>query len=267
MKNSYLAISVGFAVLFILYHAAEYMIVYQNNVLGFFGFQLLFFISANTIARLQGRKDLGGWGLRLRPFPAKPILKGILAGFSLYGVAWVVNLLTGSERVTGVLPLYSFVATALPFIFGVLFSSLSEDILTRAYIYFHFEKRLPNWALILFSASVFVMNHIYKLGKGPEAWLYLPLLGILLVIPLLASKQLWFTTAMHWAGNVFFYISHNSIKTVSVPGGTSANYIFCLVIVLFIGASIRYCCVAGKTLEDAAAGAAASTIPSEIAND
>ncbi|MGN6395669.1 MAG: CPBP family glutamic-type intramembrane protease [Mucilaginibacter sp.] len=237
MKNYYPGIFAGFVILFALYHAAEYMIVFQNSIGGFFGFQLLFFIAAHIIAGKQGGKGLNSWGLNLRPFPLKPILKGILTGIALYAVTWLINLAIGSEEIVSIPSFKTLLIAASPFVFGVIFSSLSEDILTRGYLYFHLKQKLSRPLFILLSATIFLLNHIYKLDKGLEAWLYLFLLGILLVIPLLTTKQLWFTTAMHWAGNAFFYISHGMVKTVSAPGGIPANYVFCLVIILFIGLS------------------------------
>ncbi|WP_431212630.1 hypothetical protein ACQ86N_44255 [Puia sp. P3] len=44
---------VGFLLLFLLYHSAEYMIVFRNSIFGFLSFQLAFFASAYFIAAWQ----------------------------------------------------------------------------------------------------------------------------------------------------------------------------------------------------------------------
>jgi len=45
-QKEILKTSISFIVLFVLYHLAEYMIVFKNHVAGFFIFQFLFFLSA-----------------------------------------------------------------------------------------------------------------------------------------------------------------------------------------------------------------------------
>jgi len=232
--NVSLKIIIGFTVLFLLYHAAEYMIMFENNIPGFFLFQFLFFLSAWLIAKWQSGNGFSAWRLGFSPNLGKFLIGGVIMGVLLYGFTWWVNIITGIEVVRHVPGIIKILVQTLPFAFGVIFSSLSEDVLTRGYVYFHMHKKLNNLVIIGLSSVIYVLNHIYKLGNGPESWLYLFFLGTLFMVPLIITHSLWFTWAMHWAGNTFFFITHQVISTQSTNDGFSANYLFCLCIMIFI---------------------------------
>jgi len=57
--NSNLKIVLGFLILFGLYHAAEYFVLFEYNPTAFLGVQIIFFIAAWQIARWQKFKGLG----------------------------------------------------------------------------------------------------------------------------------------------------------------------------------------------------------------
>lgn len=63
MINKKVSFVIGFTILFLLYHAAEYMIMFQNNALGFLGFESLFFVCAFLIGKLQFGEGFSAWGL------------------------------------------------------------------------------------------------------------------------------------------------------------------------------------------------------------
>lgn len=229
----WLKLVAGFAVLFCLYHAAEYMVVFKNSPLGFLGFQALFFIAAWLTARLQTGKGLSAWGMDVKKGWLKHLATGMLMGLALYGSCLIISLVLGLEKIKSI-PSFSSIAMPLSlFIFGNFFSSLSEDVLTRGYVYHHFKKINAN-ALIFISAAIYLLNHIYRLKDGPQAWLYLFMLGVLFIIPLIKTGRLWFTGGMHWAGNCFFYTTHELIKTESVPGKPSTNYILVICMLILI---------------------------------
>lgn len=218
----------GFVILFFLYHAAEYCVITLNSITGFFTFQLLFFISAWLIAPRQDRKDgLAAWSLGTRSFHLRKIIAGVSVGVILYAISFAVSLAVGAERITTVPAAGMIVEKSLPFAFGVLFSSASEDLLTRGYPNYFLRNKMSKSLFVIFSAFVYLLNHIYKWGTPPDNWLYLLLLGILFAIPLTVTGDLWFTLAMHWAGNVFFFVTHEVIRTESGNGWLSANAVFC----------------------------------------
>lgn len=227
-------IVVAFVVLFVLYHTAEYFILFQNNAAGFLGGQALFFIAALLLGSWYRKKGLGAWGLPFSGRVWKPLLTGVLLGVALYAVPYTVSLLLGIEQVVKVPDGTTILKAGLPFAFGVLFSSFSEDMLTRGIPYAYFGKRIGVHALVLLSAVVYTLNHIYRLGDGPAALLYLFLLGVVYMIPVVYTGNLWLTGGMHWAGNVFFFVTHSVVGTEEGNGPFSYNYLFATWLVLCI---------------------------------
>lgn len=232
--NSSTKFGVSFLMLFVLYHAAEYMIVFQGSPAGFFLFQLLFFVSAWLLGQAYGANGLANWGLPFVAKSSKLFLMGIGLGCILYAVPYALSLYLGIEFVIRVPAGVPLIKSALPFAFGVLFSSFSEDILTRGLIYRHFNARLKPLGLVLLSASVYVLNHIYRLTDGPEAWMYLFLLGAVFIIPVIFTKNLWLTGGMHWAGNTFFFVTHSVIQTQESSRYLSPNYLFAAWLLVFL---------------------------------
>mgnify|MGYP003575960719 CR=1 FL=1 len=234
VKKHTLTAVAGFAILFLLYHAAEYMILFKNSAIGFLAFQTLFFVAAYFIAKWQRKPGLAAWGLDgSKPF-LKHLLSGLLMGGLLYGTTFCISLFLGVEKVTTVPGFAEILAPLGLFIFGSFFSSFSEDVLTRGYVYHHLKGKVTATWVVFISATIYLFNHIYRLDDGFVTWLYLFLLGVLFVIPLLLTQRLWFTGGLHWAGNGTFYFTHEIIKTEESNGPVSANTVFIIVILLFI---------------------------------
>lgn len=229
-----LKLTVSFISLFTLYHLAEYMIMFKNNVAGFFIFQLLFFVMAYLSGNWYSKNGLGTWGL---PFTKKmflPFMIGLTGGILLYAIPLIITTSLGIEKIVTFPAFADIVRLSLPFAFGVLFSSISEDVLTRGLIYTHFKNRIKPLGLVILSATIYLLNHIYRLNDGIETLLYIFLLGIVFIIPVIHTKNLWLTGAMHWAGNTFFFVSHSVIKTEENNSLLSSNYVFALCLVVFI---------------------------------
>lgn len=232
--NSSLKAAISFVILFALYHAAEYMIMFKNDILFFFVFQFLFFFSAALLGKWYSGNGLSAWGLDFSRKVAKVLLPGIILGILLYAIPYFISLALGIEAIANVPPVDAIILSSLPFAFGVLFTSFSEDILTRGIVYAHFNRKLKPVFLILLSATIYLLNHIYRLAEGPEALIYIFLLGIVFMIPVLHTRALWLTGTMHWAGNLFFYVSHNVITTTDGDSALSSNYLFAICLLIFI---------------------------------
>ncbi len=226
--NPTVKIILAFILLFAFYHLAEYMIMFNNSVAGFFVFQILFFVAAWLLGNWYNKQGFKCWGLPFSKGVLRNILFGIMVGILLYAVPFVISLAIGVEKIVSIPNFSKLIAASLPFIFGVIFSSFSEDVLTRGLVYRFLNKKISTLLLIFISASIYLLNHIYRLGDGLDTLLYLFLLGINFVIPLINTKNLWFTGSMHWAGNSFFFVTHGVIQTESGTGFISANYIFSL---------------------------------------
>jgi membrane protease YdiL (CAAX protease family) len=235
MKNkNFLTFIAGFIILFLLYHMAEYMIVFKNNSLGFLIFQGLFLFFAWKIGEIQFQNGLNAWGLKVNKKMFLQLLMGLIIGVIIYATTFLISLLAGTEKIVLIPSLTSSINLFFLFVFGNFFSSFSEDILTRGYWYAHFYTKINNHLLILISALIYVLNHIYRLSDGLETYLYLFLLGILFMIPLLKTKQIWTTGGIHWAGNCTFYYTHEIIHVQNVDRVISSNYILTFVLFLTI---------------------------------
>lgn len=210
------------------------MILFRNSPPGFLAFQVLFFVAAYMVARWQHKPGLAAWGLDFKKGMLTQLLVGMLLGIMLYGATFFCSLLLCSEKVLRV-PAWSEVWMPFGlFVIGNLFSSFSEDLLTRGYVYEHLKGRFHTWGIALVSATVYLLNHIYRLNDGPMIWSYLFLLGILYVIPLLLTRRLWFTGGMHWAGNLTFFYCHDILKSEETGYGPTPNLVFVVVILLMM---------------------------------
>jgi membrane protease YdiL (CAAX protease family) len=234
MKAPVVKALTGFIVLFGLYHGAEYAILYKNSSWGFLGFQFLFFISAWLIGRWQFGTGLSSWGLDRRKYFLVHLLMGMLMGILLYGITFLISISTGAEEIAGKPNYSSSLSPFALFIFGNFFSSFSEDILTRGYVFRHLDQKVSPLGILFISAIIYVLNHIYRLGNGAETLLYLFVLGVLFIIPLLQTRRLWFTGGMHWAGNCVFYFTHGIIKTDDGMVQFTANFILVVCALMLI---------------------------------
>jgi len=234
MKVNLSKVLVGFVILFALYHGAEYSLLFKNSSLGFLGFQFLFFVAAWLIARWQFRQGLSAWGLDTRKYFMIHLLVGMVMGVLLYGITFLISLLTGAEEIAGQPNYAASLSPFLLFIFGNFFSSFSEDILTRGYVFKHLKPRVGALGILFLSALIYLLNHIHRLDSGAETWLYLFVLGVLYIIPLIVTERLWFTGGMHWAGNCFFYFTHGIIKTEESEKQFSANLILVVCALIFV---------------------------------
>ena len=180
----------SFILLFILYHLAEYWIMFENNVILFFTFQFLFFISAYFLGRWYSGKGFAAWGLPFSKKIINNIFLGILLGLFLYSVPYFLFLFLGFEEIKYLPTFPEVFKEGWPFALGVLFTSFSEDILTRGLIFAHFNDKIKPLFLAMLSALIYLLNHIYRLDDGLDVIAYLFLLGILFIIPVLTTRNL-----------------------------------------------------------------------------
>jgi uncharacterized protein len=227
-------ISVSFVVLFILYHSAEYMILFKNHIGGFFIFQFLFFLSAWILGNWNHKNGFGFWALSFPRLKTKHILTGIISGIILYAVPYLFSLSLGIEFISTIPPLAFILKASIPFSFGVIFSSFAEDILTRATVFRLLNNKIKTGWIILISSILYLLNHIYRLNEGLDTLCYIFLLGVLFIIPLVITNNLWITGFMHWAGNTFFFVSHNVIQTDSNLNYVTPNQVFIIWILILI---------------------------------
>lgn len=98
-------------------------------------------------------------------------------------------------------------ATLLPALPMLLVStfvpSLAEDILTRGFWY---RAAMIRWragvVFVLVSSTIYVLNHVYRLGNGPLEWLMLFSFGVAYAAALWRSGSLWAAVGLHWGWNL-----------------------------------------------------------------
>ena len=225
-------IIIGFALLFAGYHAAEYMVLYQNSTAGFLALQLVFFLLALLIAKTQGYKGLSAWGMTVNRSTLLYLSAGLLAGIVLDAIAYITCLYMGIETISHIPSTSDFIQQSALLIFGTFFSSLSEDVLTRGYIYRHINSNKYPVLFVLLSSGIYVLNHIHRLNE-PIYLLYLLLIGIQLAIPLFFTKNIWYTLGCHWAGNIVYHITNTVMHTDSDNSGRDM-WVFMVFVALLI---------------------------------
>lgn len=112
---------------------------------------------------------------------------GTYAG--VYTVAW-----TGGSGGIVLLGTLGFLA------FSTFVASTAEDILTRGLVLRAFPN--PGWSFILVSAALYVLNHIYRLHKGPVEWFMLLCFGLAYAAALWRTRSLWAAVGLHWGWNL-----------------------------------------------------------------
>jgi len=223
----------GFAVLFASYHAAEYMMLYKNSATAFLVLMLVFFIVAWLVARGQGYKGLSAWGMTFTNSALLFLIVGLLVGIIINTIAYITCLYFNIEVLSYIPATGDFIKQSSLLIFGTFFSSLSEDVLTRGYLYRHFNSHKYPVLFVLFSSSVYVLNHIHRLNE-PVYLFYLFLIGVQLAIPLVFTKNIWYTLGCHWAGNIVYHITNTVMHSNNGTAAISSMTVFTVFMALLI---------------------------------
>ncbi|HMU47848.1 MAG TPA: CPBP family intramembrane metalloprotease [Chitinophagaceae bacterium] len=199
----------GFILLFIVYHLPEFFSLFWLMAVCKIGILLL----AYVIARWQGWKGLGGFGLALKDKWAAGLLTGLGTGILFFSLSLFFSTALKYVRVTAVEPV-QVIAEQMPMILLMtVFPSIAEDILTRGYLYGHLRNKVKAPAWITISASVFLLNHIWRLNEHPAVLLYLFLLGLVLAVAVWIKGNLWLAFGIHWGSNLAFEFSNAFVKT------------------------------------------------------
>ncbi|MFC5550595.1 CPBP family intramembrane glutamic endopeptidase [Massilia aerilata] len=184
------------AVLFLFYQLPE--------GIGMYELRLLFPLAAWWASRSLGFSGMRAWYLDARPgwwrllgtglvlaIAAKFTTVAIGARTGVYTLAW-------ADAAPGMA-----LAGSLAFLaFSSFIASLAEDILTRGLVMRAFPQLAGRWTFILVSAALFVLNHIYRLHKGPVEWLTIFCFGLAYAAALYRTGTLWAAVGLHWGWNL-----------------------------------------------------------------
>lgn len=239
-KRSVLKICTGFFILFGIYHAAEYMILFKNSTAGFLFLQVVFFAAAWLIAKWQTGQGFKAWGFATGEKSVQQLLCGLISGFVLYGLYYITSLLLHTEEMLSVPSSDVFIKQFLYFGFGTALSSLSEDLLTRAYLYRFMHDKVNKQLLIAFSSLAYVCNHIYRLQEGWQVWFYLFVIGVLLMTAFVNTGHIWMTFGLHWSGNMVFHSTHTIMKTTNGVHYSYGLYLYIVFLLLLLSVTILF---------------------------
>ncbi|WP_205501738.1 CPBP family intramembrane glutamic endopeptidase [Rufibacter psychrotolerans] len=223
----------GYLALALTYHAAEYAMRFHQHIPLFLGLMLAVVPVAYVVARLQGFPGLKAWGMQFNKKYALLLLVGLSLGLLVNGLAFAVRLWMGIEVVSLVPDTATLLTQTLLFAVGTFLPSLAEDILTRGYLFGHLQGKLSKWGFVLVSSAVYVLNHIYSLDDGFAALAYLSALGIMLAIPLVYTRNLWYTVGAHWAGNIVYRLGQDVLKVEEGPSTFPGLWELTIFVLLF----------------------------------
>jgi membrane protease YdiL (CAAX protease family) len=212
IRRKVLSFFAGFILLFIIYHFPEFF----SSLWIMAVFKIGFLVAAFFVARWQGWKGLGGYGLGLQKKWWQDLLRGLGTGLLFFSLSVCLSNLLGYEKTTGFVPPMA-IGKQLPLILLMtVFPSVAEDILTRGYLFGHLSTNMKPAIWIVLSAAVFLLNHLWRLGDGTPILVYLFSLGLVLACAVIRTHALWLAFGIHWGANIAFESSRAFMKSTSL---------------------------------------------------
>ncbi len=233
---------IGFIVLFILYHIPELFQNYYQKplILLLESCMLLFVTVAYFIGKRKHKNGFKTYGLFAFRKHWSNLVIGLLTGILITVMANLVTVGLQWNKISFHLEWYQMLLQSVIFAVGTLLPTLAEDILTRGYVKAYWPAKWNVNLLVLFSAAVYVLNHIFRLNK-PDVLLYLFVLGLLLMWVFVVTRSLWLTLGIHWGSNIAYQFFANAATFETINDTGFENYIlaasyvlgFMFVILLF----------------------------------
>jgi len=184
------------AVLFFFYQLPE--------GIGNFKLLALFPLIAWWGSRTLGFSGMRAWYLDARPGWLRLLALGLLLAIAAKFIAFAIGTRAGVYTFAWAeTPAGAALAGGLAFLtFSTFIASTSEDILTRGLVMRAFPKLGERPVFIVVSAILFVLNHIYRLQKGPVEWLTIFCFGLAYAAALYRTRTLWAAVGLHWGWNL-----------------------------------------------------------------
>lgn len=225
VKKSFITI-IGFIVLFTLYHLPE---LFQNHykkplIWLLETGMLIFVIVAYFIGKRKFKNGFKTYGLFAFSKHWSNLAKGLLIGICITILANLVPVWLHWNKILIQWDWQQLLFQSVLFAIGTLFPSLAEDILTRGYVMAYWPGKWNVNLLILFSAGVYVLNHIFRLNK-PDVMLYLFVLGLVLMWAFVATQSLWLTLGIHWGSNIAYQFFANAASFETINDTGMENYV------------------------------------------
>lgn len=170
---------------------------------------LLFFWAFRWLARAMGVQQVG---ISLHAGWRRNLLIGIGYGLVCILVGILMKVGLGQYQLSA-LPWPQVVAAALSVAVATLFIALSEELPFRGYLVRILDGQ-PKALVAVVSAFCFVLLHLPHWNSPIQYWVSLFLKGLFYVIPVLATRSLWFGVGHHWAWNFGYFLVFGGVAGV-----------------------------------------------------
>jgi membrane protease YdiL (CAAX protease family) len=165
---------------------------------------LLFPFAAWWGSRTLGFSGMRAWYLDARPgwwrVLALGLVLAVLAKFAAVAIGTYTGVYTFAWQ--GAAAGAALAGTLAFLAFSTFIASSAEDIVTRGLVMRAFPQLGRHWGFIVVSAALFVLNHIYRLHKGPVEWLTIFCFGLAYAAALYRTRTLWAAVGLHWGWNL-----------------------------------------------------------------
>jgi uncharacterized protein len=215
----------GFIILFFFYHLPEiFQKLFDRPLIWLLEFGMaIFVLVAYWLIQKQKGMGMKPYGLFALKTHWRNLLIGFVVGLAIFAGNMFLTVLLGWNSMTIRISIAQTILYIFLFASGTLLPSLAEDLLTRAYLFAHWRGPGKNLLFILFSATVFVLNHIFKLNR-PDILIYLFVLGCWLAWCLIYTGSLWLTLGIHWGANFAYQAFNNAVGIQTLRETGMENY-------------------------------------------
>jgi membrane protease YdiL (CAAX protease family) len=230
----------GFAIMFLLYQAAEGLqtVLAPGSPAGP-ALMLAALVSAWPIGRWLGGRGYDRFGLA----PVRGWWAILLGGMVLAVLAKLASLAVGSGIgiYSAAGPAASLTAAAIALAALTTFvPSVAEDILTRGFLLRAAPVRLGFWSFTILSALLYTANHIWRFDWGLSEQLRLFCLGLAYGAAAWRWRSLWGAVALHWGWNLASVLADAAVplETLDVTHGrlisAGAHLLLLVLVLLFV---------------------------------
>nr|WP_315158188.1 type II CAAX endopeptidase family protein [uncultured Flavobacterium sp.] len=145
------------------------------------------------------------------------VFKGVSLGFIIMFSGFLILCFAKQIEIQAInFDFYSFISGLLLFIFV----AISEEILVRGYILKNLLASFNSYIALFISAVIFSLLHVGNPNVDLFSLMQLFVAGILLGIPYIITRKLWFSIATHFSWNFFqgtiFGFNVSGIKQYSI---------------------------------------------------
>jgi membrane protease YdiL (CAAX protease family) len=96
--------------------------------------------------------------------------------------------------------------------------SIAEDILTRGFLMRGRVARAGAFTFVAVTSLVYVLNHVWRLDRGPAEWAMLFVFGVTYAAAAWRTGSLWAAVGLHWGWNLAGS-AIDAVADVNVVGG------------------------------------------------